>query len=563
MKRFPIIVQIVSMFVLVLALMVGVVGYTYYHLRAVGNEAQKVAEIDSMEMVTAKDAHTQFTRALLDMRGFLFYADGMDTYEKGYRTNIQVSYDVMTQYAARAENPELKAKGEAVKKLVGDYMKLGDRVIAAKRASDPNLNQITTEGRALVAAIDKSFSELSEAQKTYLLEKTKEMNQDVQARSRQALLVSAFIVLLALALGIWYSRSVSAPIKELLGLMAKASQGDLTVKAAVISTDEIGQLSQAFNAMIDAQSHIVKEVSKSAVELANASQELAASSEEVSAATNGIANDVQRVAEAMGDASRSSSETSQVLIELSSLIQIAKDKAKSASGNSEITITAAKDGKATVTDAMQSMNTIYTKTIEAEKVISLLNEYSKQIGMINESIAGIANQTNLLALNAAIEAARAGEAGKGFAVVADEVRKLAEQSNTEADNISQLISKITANTGSAVVAMKDSLTEVEAGVQAVSKAEKSLENILSAVADTVNDVNGIAKVTNEEVASSDKIVQLIENVASNVEKTEQDSQAVAAATEEITATVETIAASSQDTSAMAQKLQNNIVRFQI
>ncbi|MDD3159125.1 hypothetical protein [Anaeromusa sp.] len=180
-SRTPIVAQIVLMFVLAVSLMAGVVGYTYYHLRAVGAEAQNVIEADALDMVAAKDAHTQFTRALLDMRGFLFYPDGMDTYEKGYRANIQLSYSIMNDYVAKVEKPELKAKGEEVKKLIGDYVKLGDRVIAAKRANDPNLAKITGEGRALVAAIDKGCVELTEAQRQTLLKETQIMVAHVQA----------------------------------------------------------------------------------------------------------------------------------------------------------------------------------------------------------------------------------------------------------------------------------------------------------------------------------------------------------------------------------------------
>ncbi len=212
---------------------------------------------------------------------------------------------------------------------------------------------------------------------------------------------------------------------------------------------------------------------------------------------------------------------------------------------------------------MQSMTTIYNKTKEAEKVITLLNEYSQQIGIINDTITGIAKQTNLLALNAAIEAARAGESGRGFAVVAEEVRKLAEQSDAEASNISQLISKITENTKSAVVAMKHSLAEVEVGVQEVNKAGESLENILTAVTETVSDIDGIAKVTNDEVASSDKIVQLIEGVSEDIESTSSDAQEVSAATEETTAIIETVAASSEQASAMAQNLHSLITKFKV
>ena len=91
MNRFPLVAQIVGIIVLIVALLSGVVSYTYYHLRSVGAEAQQVIETDAMDMVTAKDAHAQFTRALLEMRGVLTYVDGMDTYEKGYRANIQAS----------------------------------------------------------------------------------------------------------------------------------------------------------------------------------------------------------------------------------------------------------------------------------------------------------------------------------------------------------------------------------------------------------------------------------------------------------------------------------------
>lgn len=563
MNRFPLVAQIVGIIVLIVALMTGVVSYTYYHLRAVGAEAQQVIEADAMDMVLAKDAHTQFTRALLDMRGFLTYADGMDTYEKGYRANIQTSYQIMTDYISKVQNPALHSKGAEVQKLIGDYLKLGDQVIAAKRSNAANMTQLTTQGRNLVAAIDKGFVDLSEVQKKELLTQTAAMKSDVQARSNNALLVTAVILLFSLALGIWYSRQLAAPVKELQRLMAEASKGNLTIRSSNQAADEIGQLSQSFNTMIEGQMRIVKDVSTSAVELSAASEELAASSEQVSGAANSIANDIQQVASSMSDAAKTSMETSQVLVELSSLIQIAKDKAHSASDKSEITMATAKDGKDTINNAMQSMNTIHAKTIEAERVITLLNDYSQQIGSINETITSIAKQTNLLALNAAIEAARAGESGRGFAVVAEEVRKLAEQSNTEADNISHLITKITDNTQNAVFAMKQSLQEVETGVTAVTAAEQSLEHIMAAVIETVEDVDGIAKITNAEIASSDKIIQLIENVANDIESTERETQSVAAAIQEVTATVETIASTSEETSAMSQSLQNNIIVFQI
>jgi len=378
-----------------------------------------------------------------------------------------------------------------------------------------------------------------------------------------AITAAGVAILVGVIIGVLAARKITRPIHELRDLMEEASNGNLLVTAAVRSQDEIGQLCHSFNNMLAAQLEVIKAVKSSALELAAASEEMAASASEVSTASVSIAEEVQDVAQSMQDASASSTDTAQILIQLSSLIQIAKDKAGSATTNSKITVEAARGGKIVVTEVKQSMDTIHTKTREAEKVITLLNEYSQRIGMISESITGIAKQTNLLALNAAIEAARAGEAGRGFAVVADEVRKLAEQSNTEAANITQLISKVIENTDSAVVAMKHSLAEVEIGVESVNKADKSLENILTAVAETVSDIDGIAKVTDDEIASSDKIVKLIEVVAEDIERTERDAQQVSAATEETSATIETIAASSEQTSAMAQNLQNLINKFKV
>jgi methyl-accepting chemotaxis protein len=460
--------------------------------------------------------------------------------ERGYYVNIKALNDKYSQISNEKLIPLLKAgnKDGAMGVASVELAPLATQLIS-------KINEVETlQNNAITQAMDTTNNATTQAKQV-------------------AIIAACLAALLGIVIGLLAAKKITAPIKILQSLMGQASEGNLLVRADIKTEDEIGHLSESFNSMIASQLDIVKSVQISSEELMAASQEMAASANEVSVATTTISQKTQMVAQSMEDASSSSVETSQVLIELSALIQIAKDKAASASRNSESSINAAKEGKSTVNEVIQSMKTIHNKTREAEKVITLLNEYSQQIGMINETITGIANQTNLLALNAAIEAARAGESGRGFAVVAEEVRKLAEQSNAEASNISELISKITNNTDSAVVAMKHSLTEVEVGVEEVIKAEKSLENILSAVAETVNDINGIAKVTNDEVASSDKIVQLIEVVAEDIEGTSRDAQEVSSAVEETTATVQAVAASSEQTSAMAQSLHELIRRFKV
>lgn len=539
-------------------------GYTIYS----SNKAQlSVENLKGYELLRLEKNNDIAYNALgqsSNLRGYLLY--GKEQYVTEYRRLAALNVKLEDELINEARTEEARVLAREIKTLNDQYSKGAEEKLIPlmqagnkEGAMDFAVTELAPLGAKMIAKIDEA--------KTYrknAINLAMDDTYNATKLAKMAAIVAAFLVaLLGILIGLLAARKITAPIKVLQGLMAQASEGNLLVKAVVKSKDEIGQLGESFNVMIASQLEIVKAVKISSEELAAASEEMAASSTEVAAASTSVSQKIQNVAQSMEDASKSSLETSQVLIELSALIQIAKDKATSASSKSVISINAAKEGKATVNIVMQSMTTIHNKTKEAEKVITLLNEYSQQIGTINETITGIAEQTNLLALNAAIEAARAGESGRGFAVVAEEVRKLAEQSNAEASNISQLISKITENTVSAVVAMKHSLTEVEVGVQEVNKAGESLENILLAVTETVSDIDGIAQVTNDEVASSDKIVQLIEGVSEDIESTSSDAQEVSAATEETTAIIETVAASSEEASAMAQNLHSLITRFKV
>ncbi|MZP29975.1 HAMP domain-containing protein [Heliobacterium undosum] len=377
------------------------------------------------------------------------------------------------------------------------------------------------------------------------------------------IITTALLMLVCYLIGSLITRSLTAPISELQMCMTRVGAGDLTAYGNVRSTDEVGQMTATFNQMVGNQADTVGMIREAAENLAASSQELAASSEEVSASIQEIANNIHSVTDETEQGNQAIVDASSVLLELSSLIQIARTQAQKASENSHVMIEAADTGKETVAETIGRMRRIKEKTVETEEIMSTLGEYSKQIRTISDMITGIAEQTNLLAFNASIEAARAGEAGRGFAVVADEVRKLAEQSNKGAWEVSQLIGKITESTTAAVAATVQSREEADAGVIVVQKAGKALENILDAVRHTEQAVQNIVSVTAENVASSDKIVKLIDSVATAIENVNIHIHEVSAAVEETTAAMETIAAGSEETSAVANELMNSIHRFKI
>jgi len=556
--------KMVAYFLLVILVATAGFAYTVYGCNKAEESVNDLKNYEISRLEKTNDIAYNATAEASNLRAYLLY--GKEEYLNEYQRLADLNAKLEDELIKEARTEDTRSLSVDIKALNDQYSEItAKKVVPIFKVGDKEaaMKIVVAELAPLSTQMSAKVVEAKTYQKK-VIDQAMNTTYNATKQAKMVAIVSAVLVaILGIIIGLFASRKITTPITVLQGLMAEASEGNLLVKAVVQTKDEIGQLCKSFNTMIASQLEIVKAVQNSSVELTAASQEMTASSMEVAVTTSIISDKTQLVAQAMADASNSSTETSQVLMELSSLIQIAKDKAASASIKSEASINAAKEGKATVNVVMQCMNTIYNKTREAEKVITLLNEYSQQIGMINETITGIAKQTNLLALNAAIEAARAGESGRGFAVVAEEVRKLAEQSNAEAGNISQLISKITENTDSAVVAMKHSLTEVEVGVEEVNKAGKSLENLMLAVTETVSDIDGIAKVTNDEVASSDKIVQLIEVVAEDIEGTSRDTHEVSAAIEETIATIETVAASSEQTSAMAQNLHSLITKFKV
>ncbi|MFZ3580088.1 methyl-accepting chemotaxis protein [Virgibacillus sp. DJP39] len=377
------------------------------------------------------------------------------------------------------------------------------------------------------------------------------------------IIVNLIIMIVFVMYGL--KKFVEQPINKMMQDLEEiqGDEIDLGKKVSVSTNDEFSLLSSSFNSMLSNLNQVIKLVSDVSTHVATTSEEMAAASEEVSASGKDVAQNIHQLAEKAEEGNVAVKDVSEALTDLASLIQTAQNKAETANEHSKITYHSAYEGKETVVDVIEKMGNIKESTEETKQLIGQLDKYSNEITKITEMITGIAEQTNLLALNAAIEAARAGEAGKGFAVVANEVRKLAEQSTKGAEDVSELIKKITVTTSKTVEANTNSQNEVETGVAAVQKAGNALEKIVEAVNETEKAINEIVKITNEEVTTSEKMTSLMYTVASFVEESGSSTEEVSAATEETSASMDTIAESSEQLNELGAELKHSVKQFKI
>jgi len=318
--------------------------------------------------------------------------------------------------------------------------------------------------------------------------------------------IALFMIIIILAVvfsgfaTLFMNKLILTPIKKTTEVIKMLSKGDLTQDVLVQTTDEIGDMATSFNEMIKNLRRIFGEINTATNMLASSSEELSATSDNMNKGAQELSSQAEQVVTAM-------TEVSQTIMDMAKNASIAADASKNASE------TAAK-GKQIVNDTADDMVKTADTVQQAANRIAELGKNSAQIGEIVAVINGIADQTNLLALNAAIEAARAGEQGRGFAVVADEVRKLAERTSQATKDIAQRIEAIQHAANESVSAMKKGSDEVEKGVGMSQDASKSLESIVTASTNAMDMVQRIAAATEQQSAASEQVTQNMENISS-------------------------------------------------
>ena len=299
---------------------------------------------------------------------------------------------------------------------------------------------------------------------------TAELDEAAAPIFQKTLLIIIISILVGAMVIFLFIRSIMKPINDLKEHAITISKGDLTRTIKVKSNDEIGQLGRAFNEMLENLRNLVNKVNLNATQVAASAQELTAGAEQTTDATEQVSHAIQEVASSSEKQTSGVEETAKALDEIAHGVTLITDSSIKVSDLSRHTMNQAEIGGKVVSDTVNQMKSISDSVTESNAMIESLNERSKEVSTILNVITAIAEQTNLLSLNAAIEAARAGEHGRGFSVVAEEVRKLAEQSQQSAKEIDVIVQRIQKETENAVQKMAEVNEDVNTGVQISNEA---------------------------------------------------------------------------------------------
>jgi methyl-accepting chemotaxis protein len=350
-------------------------------------------------------------------------------------------------------------------------------------------------------------------------------------------------------------------LQEMAGVSGKIAEGDLTQTIKVRSDKDAFGLS--LQNMLNGLRKLITQTLSVADSVLVSSQQLSSSALQMSSATQEIAASVQQIVAGTQSQAQQVEETTKAIGQINKNVDQVASGAQASAATSIQATQVAENGNVLMQNTLEKINKIFDTVLNSAKVVQNLGDRSEQIGGIVEVITKIADQTNLLALNAAIEAARAGEAGRGFAVVADEVRKLAEGSAKAAEQIGDLIKGIQKETGDAVISMERGSSEVTEGRQVAEKASKALEEIIQTVKMTATSIQLIANSAQEMVAGTQQVVMSIDEVAASAEQAASGAEQVGASTQEMSASMQQIAASSEDLSEMARTLRETVQMFKV
>ncbi|WP_409369712.1 methyl-accepting chemotaxis protein [Lysinibacillus sp. 38-6] len=548
-------------FALLFISIIGISINGYMDLTNMKNEYNHILASRVEQIYLASDLQSNTKQQSMYMEQYI--ENGKEETLENFRSTqlkIQIGIGQLHDMIEDEQLLEVNNKMQEGKK---SFDKVAETIISAVEAGDVSTaRELYDKHLWRLSLMGSIATEMLAFNKMKFSEVATNAEQKVHKSAITAVVIGFITVAICIFFSILTAVKIANPLKAMANAVKQIAQGDLTIQdVQVKSKDEIGTLARAFNDMKQSIQALIRSSGETAHELSAVAEELTASTTQVTATSNYVATTVEDIASSSKISSTVSNEASLAINETTTGIQQIADATYSVLGKAKQTKETADAGQLTIEHAQQQMNTIFHSTKETATLIARLTKQSEEIQNITKVITDITEQTNLLALNAAIEAARAGEHGKGFAVVADEVRKLASQSKDSAQNIVQLTSDILRETKNVEAAVLHGQTTVEQGVEVIAQAGTAFHKIVHAIEDMTDEVTTVTAITQEMSASSEEISASIQELNGHVGKNAQGTEEMAQQIVKQVASLQEINHISTSLNDKALELSNSISSF--
>jgi len=385
----------------------------------------------------------------------------------------------------------------------------------------------------------------------------------VEDEFKRLLISAAVAIAVGMSLGYLISSRITAGISELAVVTHEIAAGDLTKEVRPGGDRELAALAEAFGTMLEQLRMVVGQIQASAGRLSGSAssfsgtaQQMSTSGEEIAAATEHIAKGAELQVEVV---ERASAQIKQGAAAVSRIAERARAAAEASAAAGD---TAQRGGTAAAA-ALEKMRQVFERLEGSADLVHGFGERTQKIGKIVEVITGISQQTNLLALNAAIEAAHAGEYGRGFSVVADEIRKLSEATRRSAEEITALVGEIGQESTRVLSTMEAGTLEIREGREVIDTVRGSLDRIIHATVEVAQGVNEISTLAADQARGAEEMVKATDEISRIAEDNAAATEEASAATQELTASLEQMASSAQDLAGLAAGLRETASRFTV
>ncbi|MGE7840570.1 methyl-accepting chemotaxis protein [Lysinibacillus sp. NPDC093712] len=549
-------------FALLFISIIGISINGYFDLTNMKNEYNHILDSQVEQIYIASDLQSNTKQQSIYIQQYIENGNG-DTLQNFRSTQLKIQTGI-GQLNDIIDDEQLLEVNKKMQEGKKSFDKVAETIITAVEAGDSSTARELYDQQ--LWRLNSLMGSVANEMLAFNKMKFSEVANDAEQKVHKSALTAVVIGLITIGICIFFSIltavKIANPLKTMATAVKQIAKGDLTIQnLPVNSKDEIGTLASAFNEMKQSIQSLIRASGETANDLSAVAEELTASTTQVATTSNSVATSVEHIASNSKISSTVSNEASLAINETTEGIQQIADATHSVLGKAKQTKETADAGQVTIEHAKQQMNMIYYSTKETTALISRLTNQSEEIQNITKVITDITEQTNLLALNAAIEAARAGEHGKGFAVVADEVRKLATQSKESAHIIVQLTSDILQETKNVEAAVLLDQKTVEQGVEVIEQAGTAFSNIVNAIEEMTEDITTVTAITQEMTASSEEIAASIQELDGHVRNNAEGTEEMAQQIVKQVATLQEINNISESLNDKALELTNSIANF--